>query len=241
MRSPSASEYSLLHERDDRFVELVAGDADRFARDDATERDHRDLGGAAADVDDHVAGRLVHREPRADRRGHRLLDDEGGLARAGELGRLLHGARSTPVIPEGMQMTMRGFAHRRWCTRWMKYRSIFSQMSKSAITPSFKRSDGLDVTGRAAEHPLRLDADREHPPVLRVHRDDRRLVEHDAAAAHVHERVGGPEVDGHVTANDRGKPGLRHRDALQTVLGCGAQASRARSAQSPSDARVRAR
>ena len=28
--------------------------------------------------------------------------------------------RSTPVIPDGMQMTIRGFAQRRWCTRWMK-------------------------------------------------------------------------------------------------------------------------
>ena len=28
--------------------------------------------------------------------------------------------RSTPVMPDGMQMTMRGFAHLRWCTRWMK-------------------------------------------------------------------------------------------------------------------------
>ena len=28
--------------------------------------------------------------------------------------------RSTPVMPEGTQMTMRGLAKRRWCTRWMK-------------------------------------------------------------------------------------------------------------------------
>ena len=45
---------------------------------------------------------------------------------------------STPVIPDGTQTTTRGFAsNRRLCTRWMKYRSIFSVTSKSAITPSF--------------------------------------------------------------------------------------------------------
>ena len=33
-------------------------------------------------------------------------------------------------------MTIRGLANRRWWTRWMKYRSIFSQISKSAMTPS---------------------------------------------------------------------------------------------------------
>ncbi len=43
---------------------------------------------------------------------------------------------STPVMPEGTQITIRGLAHRRWCTFWMKYRSIFSQISKSEITPS---------------------------------------------------------------------------------------------------------
>ena len=79
-----------LHEVDDRFVELVAADAARLAHDDAAERDHRDLGGAAADVDDHVAGGLVHGEPGADRGGHGLLDHEHRLARAGELGGLLH-------------------------------------------------------------------------------------------------------------------------------------------------------
>src|SRR5438552_5525705 len=39
------------------------------------------------DVDDHVPGRLGDGEPRADRRGHRLLD-QVDLARAGRLGRL---------------------------------------------------------------------------------------------------------------------------------------------------------
>ena len=38
-------------------------------------RDDRDLGRAAADVDDHVAGGLVDGQPGADRGGHRLLDD----------------------------------------------------------------------------------------------------------------------------------------------------------------------
>ena len=34
-------------------------------------------------------------------------------------------------------------------------------------------------------------------------RDHRRLVEDDALVAHEHERVGGPEVDSHVTADER--------------------------------------
>ena len=40
---------------DDRLVHLVARDADRLRHHDAGQRDDGDLGGAAADVDDHVA------------------------------------------------------------------------------------------------------------------------------------------------------------------------------------------
>ena len=65
----------LLDVLDDRGVQLVAAGADRLAGDDAAQRDDRDLGGAAADVDHHVARRLVDREPGADGGGHGLLDD----------------------------------------------------------------------------------------------------------------------------------------------------------------------
>ena len=68
-----------------------AADAHRLERDDAAERDHRDLGRPAADVDDHVAERLVDRQRRADRRRHRLLD-EVRLRRAGAPRRFEHGA-----------------------------------------------------------------------------------------------------------------------------------------------------
>jgi hypothetical protein len=82
----------LLDELDDRVVELVAADPHRLARHDAAERDDRHLGGAAADVDDHVAGGSCTGRFGADGRGHGLLDDVGRLAGAGVLGGLLHGA-----------------------------------------------------------------------------------------------------------------------------------------------------
>src|SRR3954471_4364354 len=49
----------LLDVVDDRVVELVAADADALADDDAAEADDGHLGGAAADVDDHVARGLA--------------------------------------------------------------------------------------------------------------------------------------------------------------------------------------
>src|SRR5207244_7273596 len=52
-------------------------------------------------------------------------------------------------------------------------------------------TDGLDVAGRAPDHALGLEPDGQGPAVVDVHRDDGRLVEHYAATAQVHKRVGG--------------------------------------------------
>ena len=68
-----------------------------------------------------------------------------------------------------------------------------------------ERPDRRDRARRAAEHALRLDADGVDVARALVDRDDGRLGEHDAAAAHVDERVGGAEVDGHVAAAEAGE------------------------------------
>ncbi len=47
---------------------FVAPDSHRAREDHARERDHRDFGGAAANIDDHVASRLRDRKARANRR-----------------------------------------------------------------------------------------------------------------------------------------------------------------------------
>src|SRR5437660_1770877 len=59
----------------DVLVHLVAADANGSRDDDAAEGCDRDLGRAAADVDDHRTRRFVHGKSRSDRRGHRLLDE----------------------------------------------------------------------------------------------------------------------------------------------------------------------
>ena len=110
----------LLDEGDDRLVELVSTDANRLAGHDPTERDNRDFGRATTDVDHHVAGRLVDRQARADRCRHRLLDDVGLAGSRCTLAASITARCSTPVMPEGTQITMRGLAKRRWWTRWMK-------------------------------------------------------------------------------------------------------------------------
>ena len=80
----------------------------------------------------------------------------------------------------------------------MKWRSICSVTSKSAITPSFRGRIAEIVPGRTAEHSLRLDPDGVHLAGALVDGDHGRLGEHDAAPTDVDEGVRGPQVDGHL-------------------------------------------
>ena len=61
-----------------------------------------------------------------------------------------------------------------------------------------ERPDGADRAGRAAQHALGLAAHGVNFAGAVVDSDDRRLGEHDAAAADVDEGVGGAQVDGDV-------------------------------------------
>ena len=112
---------------------------------------------------------------------------------------------STPVTPDGTQTTTRGCAKRCWCTFWMKCRSICSVTSKSAITPSLSGRIAAIVPGvrpsiRFASTPTACTS-----PVRWSIATTDGSREHDAAAAHVDERVRGAEVHGHVAAAEAGE------------------------------------
>src|SRR6185312_5109162 len=189
---------------DDRLVHLVPADADRLRDDDPAERDHGDLGGAAADVDDHRAGRLAHRQPGADRRGHRLLDQVGG-AGSGRQARLLDGA----LLDAGHA---RGHAHDDARVGPAVLVDLLDEVAEHLLGhvevgdhAVLQRPNRLNRPGCAAEHALGLDPDSVNFAGARVDRDDARLGQNDAAAAHVDERVGGAEVDRHVAAAESGQ------------------------------------
>ena len=92
----------------DRVVEVVAADAQRARDDEAAERDHGDLGRAAADVDDHAPDRLGDR--RARRRSRRPATPRSGAPRARPRDSVASSTarRSTSVMPDGAQITIRG-------------------------------------------------------------------------------------------------------------------------------------
>ena len=109
-------------------------------------------------------------------------------------------------------MTMRGWTYiLRPCAFLMKYSSIRSVTSKSAITPSFiGRIDsmlpGVRPSISLASLPDRLDAVGEL-----VDDDDGRLAHDDALVAGENQGVGGAEVDGEVVRKVPEQGGKGHR------------------------------
>ena len=82
----------------------------------------------------------------------------------------------------------------------MKWRSMRSHTSKSAITPSLSGRIALDVVGRAANHAFGIVADGKCFAIVDIHRNHRRFIENDAFATYVDQGVGGAKVDRHVSA-----------------------------------------
>ena len=111
--------------------------------------------------------------------------------------------RSTCVEPQGTQMMMRGagreeFGVVHFLDEVLQHLLGDGEVGDHAV---LHRADRDDVAGRLAEHHLGFLARPPGwiscafgPPVL-ADRDHRRLVEHDALAAHVDQRVGGAEID----------------------------------------------
>src|SRR5689334_9481958 len=194
----------LLEELDDRVVHLVARDADRLLVDDAREGDDGDLGRAAADVDDHVAGGSVDVESDADGGRHRFGDEMhflrpgvfGGVAHRALLD-LRHAARHAdddPAAwePVGVNLLDELPQH--------PFRDL--EIGDDAVA---HRPDRPDVAMRAPEHLTSLVADRDDPFRIAVEGHDGGLVEDDPLALHMDQRVRGSEVDCKV----RGKHGKK--------------------------------
>ena len=74
-----------------------------------------------------------------------------------------------------------------------------------------QRPGGRDLGRRAPDHPLGVGPNGDDLARALVDGHDRRLGEHDAAAVHMDDRVGGPQIDGHVA---RG-PQPHHGQACQ--------------------------
>ena len=220
LRGPLAEEQVVLApgERDDVLVHLVAADPDRARDDDAAEADDRDLGRAAADVDDQAARRLADRQAGADRGGHRLLDQArpagSGVQRRVADGPLLdlgHARRDAEQHPRPRDHPD-PVVHP--VDEVLDHLLGDVEVADDAVA---ERPDRDDARRRPADHPLRLRPDRQDALRLGVDRDDRRLAHDDPAVADVDQGVGGPEVDPDV-AGEEAEEAVEHD--WRQILSC---------------------
>src|SRR6185436_1145290 len=171
------------HELDDGLIQLVAPGPDRRVTHDTRQRDDRDVGGSAADVDDHAADQSLHRQAYADRRGHRFSHHEQALD-PGRLGRVAHGAaldlgdpgrdadhhggldpQDGPVDHHPEEMAQH----------------LFGDM-EIGDDPVLHGAHRQDTFRSAAQHPLGLQPDAQDVAGGLIDGGDRRLVQHDPFA-----------------------------------------------------------
>src|ERR1700730_12436619 len=184
----------------DRLVHAITADARGVGVHHAIQRQHGNLGGAAANIEHHRAARFVHRQSRAHRRGHRLTHDRH-VARARAFGRLADGA------PLHLRRTER-HTHphaRRGLERAVAVHLVDEELQhllgvgEVGDHTVLHGTHGRDVPGRAPEHGLGLGADGDDhlaaAPGLVLHRDHGGFVEHDAPVADIDQRIRRTEID----------------------------------------------
>ena len=186
--------------REDCLIELVAGNTNGLGNDDTAHGDNGDLGGTAADVNDHGTGGLLDGQVGADGGGHGLLDQisltSAGLDRGLKDGALLDrrdagGDAHDDARTRGPRIALLG----RLVDKVAKHCLGNIEVGDNAV---LEGTNGHDVAGGTAEHALGLDADRQNALIVFVDGDDGGLADDDTLAAHGDKRVGGAEVDGKI-------------------------------------------
>jgi hypothetical protein len=113
------------------------------------------------------------------------------------------------VIPDGTPTTMR------LRDEVVEHLLGHVEVGDDAVLQGTNRDD---VAGCAPEHRLCFVTDGEHGMIRLVDRDDRRLVEDDALAADVHERVRRAEVYREVVREHAGQQVVEHQRSMVSRL-----------------------
>ena len=186
---------------DDGLVHAVAADTDRAGVDDVSERKDGNLGGATADIDDHVAGRIGDGHAGADGGGDRLGDQTRATG-TGRQDRLADGA-----FFNGCGAVRHADDDLRLLREWRAFVDLADEMLdhffcrfKVGNDTLAHRTDRFDGARGSAEHELGVFPDGQNLllAVLDVVGHDRGFVQDDALALDVDESVRRTEVDRHV-------------------------------------------
>src|SRR4029079_8679516 len=162
--------------------------------------EHGDVGGAAADIYDHRSARFRNRKVGAECGRDRLLDDVDA-ARAGDEGRVIDGAalarRGAVGNADHNARTAKAPTPLGSADEMLDHFLRGGKVGNDAVT---HRLDDFNRIRRAAEHRLRFLANSDDLAAVFAlgNGNDRRLVNNNAPARHIDERIRRAEVDGHV-------------------------------------------
>mgnify|MGYP000971462340 CR=1 FL=1 len=171
----------VAHELQDLFVVVVAGHADAGGLDLAAEAQHGDVGGAAADVDDHPAIRHGDVDAGAESCGDRLIN-EVDLTRTGGHDGLHHGVALD--AGDGGRHTdgHTGLDHVGAVDLIDEAADELPGHGVVADDAILQREDGGDIVGRASHHSQCFIAGFQHGVLAGIHCHNAGLVEHHALA-----------------------------------------------------------
>ena len=175
------------------FVKLVAGDLDGGALHHTAQGDHSDVGGAAADVHDHIAVGLGDVHARPNGRGHRLLDEVHPA-----------GARLLARVDDGAFLHLRddaGDADDHVGLEQPEAQHLFDKVLDHLFGHFIVGDDTLaqgthgdDVAGGAAQHALGLRADGQRLAGVLVDGHHGRLAQGDTLALHEHQNGSSSQI-----------------------------------------------
>ena len=192
----------------DSLIHLVSGDLYRIGYDYPPERDDRDVGRTAADVDDHSAGGTRNVKSGPYRRGDRLLY-EVGLPRA----RLIGGGDDRPFLdlgdPRGNadhDLRLEEHIPAGAADKILKHFQRDLVLAYDALT---QRADRNDIAGSPSEHLLRLAPDLKYLIRRGIYRHDRGFPEYDALALHIDKHRRGTKVNTYIIS-EKGFQFLEH-------------------------------
>ena len=172
--------------RNDRFVKFISAYPQAPAEDNSRQRDNCNFASPAADIHDHIARWLMHRQPDSDGRGHRLLDQihfsSAGMSRGIFYSPFFHlgdPRRDSNDHARSDQFPMMDLLNEVTQHRFRNFK-----ISDDSV---FHGPDRHDISGRASQHPLGFFAYGQDVGSARLNRDDRWFTQDNSSISHVNE------------------------------------------------------
>ena len=184
---------------DDGLVHGLAAYFNALAGCNAAQAQHRHIGGTAADVYDHGAGRLIYRQTGAQRCGHGLVD-QLHILRTGAAYCVLHGTALYLGDPGGHADDHPGLGkHGALVRAENKAVEHIRGHIKVGDNAVFQRSHGHNGAGGAADHLLGLGAGGNHTLGLYIYGYHAGLPHNNAALAVADHGGGSTQVDTNIS------------------------------------------